>query len=465
MNEKPSPKKIHPGRRRFYKPQQVKVRPGRRRFYKPPILYKPEYEPISVSLNWPWWKKMLAFIGPGYMVAVGYVDPGNWATDLAGGSQFGYTLLSILLISNLIAILLQFLACKLGIVTERDLAQACRDHFSPPVSFLLWIMSEIAIMATDLAEIIGSAIALLLLFHIPIIVGVWITAIDIFFIIYLQRLGFRYLEAFVMVLMLIIGGSFWFEILFSHPDLGSIMKGLVPTSEIITNKEMLYISIGIVGAVIMPHSLYLHSALVQTRQYKETAPNKLEAIKYTTIDSVVALTLVFFINAAILIMSAAVFYKSGHRNVAELQEAYQLLTPMTNAPLASTLFALALLASGQNSTLTGTLAGQIVMEGFLQIRLRPWIRRLMTRGLALLPAVICIIYYGEKSLTQLLIFSQVIISLTLSFALIPLVNFTGNKKTMGEFVNSFWIKVIAWVCAIIITFLNIKYVTDFIGLT
>lgn len=463
MIDKAPQEKNHPARRRFYQPP--KDHPGRRRFYKPPVLFKPDYDPIPVSISWPWWRKMLAFIGPGYMVAVGYVDPGNWATDLAGGSQFGYTLLSVLLVSNLIAILLQFLACKLGVVTQRDLAQSCRDQFSRPLSIFLWLVNELAIIATDLAEVIGSAIALKLLFNIPIIVGVCITAVDVFIITYLQRLGFRYLEAFVMVLLGIIGVCFWFEIVFSYPNFNSIMNGFIPTTEIFTNKDMLYLSIGMMGAVIMPHNLFLHSGLVKTRQYKETAPSKKEAIRYTTIDSTVALIFVFFINCAILIMAAAVFHKTGHNEVTEIQEAYKLLTPLANAPLASTLFALALLASGQNSTLTGTLTGQIVMEGFIQIRLKPWIRRFVTRGLALIPAIVCIIYYGEGSLTQMLIFSQVVISLTLSFALIPLVKFTGDSKVMGEFANSFWIKVIAWGAAILISGLNIKYITDFIGLT
>lgn len=440
------------------------VSSDRKNPYKHPILYKSDHKPIIVSHLWPWWRKMLAFIGPGYMVAVGYVDPGNWATDLAAGSQFGYSLLSVLLFSNLIAILLQFLACKLGIVTQKDLAQSCREHYSFPVSIFLWIISEITIIATDLAEVIGTAIALKLLFNTPIIVGVCITALDVFIITYLQKLGFRYIESFVMVILLIIGICFWFEILYSQPSFKSILYGFMIPTEILTNKDMLYISIGMMGAVIMPHNLYLHSSLVQTRKYRKNTSSKKDAIKYTTIDSTLALTMVFFINCAILIMAAAVFHKSGHHNVREIQDAYKLLTPLVNAPLASTLFAIALFASGQNSTFIGTLTGQIVMEGFLEIRLRPWLRRLITRGLALFPAVICVVYYGEGALAKLLIFSQVVLSLTLSFALIPLIKFTGNIKKMGEFANSPLIHSLAWGAAIIIICLNIKYVTDFLGI-
>lgn len=424
-----------------------------------------EQEYVTVSHFWPWWRRLLAFMGPGYLIAVGYVDPGNWATDLAGGSQFGYSLLSIILLSNLMAILLQFLACKLGIATRRDLAQACRDHFNKPVTHLLWLVSEIAIIATDLAEVIGSAIALKLLFQIPIVIGVWITAIDILLISYIQKLGFRYLEAVVVILMLIIGICFWFEIVYSKPDFFSILQGFLPKVEIVTNSEMLYISIGIIGATVMPHNLYLHSAIVQTRRYKENLPSKHEAIKFASIDSFLALTYAFFINAAILITAAAVFHRTGYTHVAEIQEAYQLLTPLVGAPFASTLFALALLASGQNSTLTGTLAGQIVMEGYLDIRLKPWIRRLLTRGLALIPAVISVVLYGERGLAHLLIFSQVVISITLPFAMIPLVKFTSDTNKMGKFANALWIKVLAWMVSALIICFNIKYITDLIGLT
>lgn len=339
------------------------------------------YQTIPVPAHWPAWRKMLAFAGPGYLIAVGYMDPGNWATDIAGGSAFGYTLLSIILLSNLIAILLQSLSGKLGIATGRDLAQACRDHYSFPVSFTLWILCEIAICATDLAEVIGSAIAFNLLFNIPLLIGVCLTAFDILIILYFQKINFRYIEFFVIALMTVISACFWFEIVVSRPDFSAILYGLIPQPSIIQNPEMLYIAIGIVGATVMPHNLYLHSSIVQTRKYADDDAGKKEAIKFVTIDSTFALMIAFFINAAILIVAAAVFHVNGRTDVAEIQDAYKLLSPLVNVPIASTLFALALLASGQNSTLTGTLAGQIVMEGFLDIRLKPWVRRLLTRGL------------------------------------------------------------------------------------
>ncbi len=419
------------------------------------------FQTIPVPHDWPWWRKMLAFAGPGYLVAVGYIDPGNWATDLAGGSQFGYSLLSIILLSNLIAILLQALAGKLGVVTGRDLAQACRDHFSFPVAVMLWIGCEVAICACDLAEVIGSAIALKLLFGLPLIWGVCLTACDVLLIMYIQAFNFRYLEAIVIALIALIAGCFWFEIALSRPDMQEIFKGLIPQTELLTHPDMLYIGIGIIGATVMPHNLYLHSSIVQTRKYADDIAGKKEAIRFITLDSTVALMLAFFINAAILIVAAAVFHQSGHTQVVEIEDAYLLLSPLLNAPIASTLFALALLASGQNSTLTGTLAGQIAMEGFLNIRVRPWIRRLMTRGLAIIPALICVIFYGESGVAKLLIFSQVILSFQLGFAIIPLLFFTGNVKKMGEFVNSRWIKVLAWLSALLIISLNIKYLIDF----
>jgi len=420
------------------------------------------YQSIPVQHHWPWWRKMLAFAGPGYLVAVGYMDPGNWATDLAGGSQFGYKLLCVILMSNMMAVLLQALAGKLGVATGRDLAQACRDHYSFPVSFVLWILCEIAICAMDLAEVIGSAIALNLLFHIPLVWGVCLTAFDVLLIMYFQHLGFRYIEALIIALSLLIGGCFWLEIVFSQPSFSEIMSGFIPTSEILTNSQMLYVGIGILGATVMPHNLYLHSSIVQTRKYADKPEAKKEALRFITIDSTVALTFALFINAAILIVAAAVFHKGGHTGVAEIQDAYKLLSPELNVPIASTIFALALLASGQNSTLTGTLAGQIVMEGFLDIRLRPWLRRLITRGIAIIPAIICVVLYGESGMAQLLIFSQVILSLQLGFAVIPLIIFTSDKVKMGEFVNSFWTKALAWLCAVIIVGLNLKYLVDFI---
>lgn len=419
------------------------------------------YRSVPVQRHWPWWKKMLAFAGPGYLVAVGYMDPGNWATDLAGGSAFGYKLLCVILLSNLIAILLQALAGKLGIVSGRDLAQACRDHYPYPVTIILWILCEIAIIACDLAEVIGSAIALNLLFHIPLLWGVFITVADVLLIMLLQRKGFRYLEAFVISVIFIIAACFWSEIIFSQPSVKEIFKGFIPDSAILFNPEMLYISIGILGATVMPHNLYLHSSVVQTREHEETTEGKKEALKYVTIDSTVALMFAFFINAAILIMAAAVFHTSGQTHVAEIEEAYKLLSPQLGVGIASTLFAVALLASGQNSTLTGTLAGQIVMEGFLEIRLAPWLRRIITRGLAIIPAAVCIILYGDRSIGELLILSQVVLSLQLGFAVIPLVIFTSDRRKMGEFVNSLWVKILAWAAALLIVGLNLKFLFDF----
>jgi manganese transport protein len=420
---------------------------------------------VAVPKGLGFWRKMLAFSGPGYLVAVGYMDPGNWATDLAGGSQFGYALLSVILISNFMAILLQSLCARLGIATGRDLAQACRDHYSPPVSFGLWIMCEIAICACDLAEVIGSAIALNLLFGIPLIWGVCITMLDVLAVMFLQNKGFRYIEALIVTLILTIGGCFIAEIIFSRPDVKAVMGGFVPTFEIIRNPQMLYVAIGILGATVMPHNLYLHSSIVQTRRFDQTSEGKHEAIKFATLDSSFALMFALFINAAILIVAAATFHAQGKHDVAEIQDAHQLLSPMLGVTFASTLFAVALLASGQNSTLTGTLAGQIVMEGFLNLRLRPWLRRLITRAIAIVPAVICTAIYGESGTAKLLVFSQVVLSLQLSFAVIPLVLFTSDKKKMGEFVAPLWLIILAWLTAGIIVVLNLKYLADFSGLT
>jgi manganese transport protein len=411
------------------------------------------------------WRKLLAFSGPGYLVAVGYMDPGNWATDLAGGSGFGYTLLSIILLSNLMAILLQALCARLGIATQRDLAQACHDHYSRPVSFSLWMICELAICACDLAEVIGSAIALNLLFKIPLVIGVCITALDVLAVLYLQNKGFRYIEALVVVLILTIGGCFLFEIIFSKPEFQAVLGGFVPHSEIIRNRDMLYIAIGILGATVMPHNLYLHSSVVQTRNYEQTSAGKTEAIKFATIDSSVALMFALFINAAILIVAAATFHTHGQRGVAEIQDAYKLLSPMLGVPIASALFAFALLASGQNSTLTGTLAGQIVMEGFLNIRLRPWLRRLITRVIAIVPAVIVAALFGASGTAKLLLLSQVILSLQLSFAVIPLVLFTSDRRKMGEFVSPGWLQTLAWLTTAVIVFLNAKYLCDWAGIS
>jgi manganese transport protein len=400
------------------------------------------------------WRKILAFAGPGYLVAVGYMDPGNWATDLAGGSRFGYTLLSVILISNLMAVLLQGLASKLGIVTGRDLAQACRDHYSTPVVWGLWILCEIAIAACDLAEVIGSAIALNLLFDISLPVGVAITAFDVLMLLWLQNKGVRVLEALVITLIATVGICFGFELFLSRPDMAGVLSGFVPSADIITDRQKLYIAIGILGATVMPHNLYLHSSIVQTRRYEETAAGKREAVRYAFVDSTIALSFALFINAAILIVAAASFYRTGNHQVAEIQDAYKLLSPLLGAG-ASTVFALALLASGQNSTLTGTLAGQIVMEGFLNIRIRPWLRRLITRLIAIVPAVIVAILGGESGTAQLLILSQVILSLQLSFAVFPLVMFTSDRLKMGEFVNPAWLKVMAYLVATVIASLNV----------
>ncbi|HEY0657760.1 MAG TPA: Nramp family divalent metal transporter [Pyrinomonadaceae bacterium] len=418
---------------------------------------------VPVKKGMGFWRKMFAFSGPGYLIAVGYMDPGNWATDLAGGSRFGYTLLSVIMISNLMAILLQSLALRLGIVTGRDLAQACRDHYSPPVAFVLWILCEVAIIACDLAEVIGSAIALNLLFGIPLIWGVLLTAFDVMILLLLQNKGFRWLEAVIITLVATIGICFIAEIIFSQPEIGGILSGFVPSPQIIMNPEMLYIAIGILGATVMPHNLYLHSSIVQTRDYERTPEGKREAIKFATIDSTVALMFALFINAAILIVAAATFHTSGNTEVAEIGDAYQLLSPLLGVSVASTLFAVALLASGQNSTLTGTLAGQIVMEGFLNIRLRPWVRRLITRLIAIVPAVLVTFFYGASGTAQLLVFSQVVLSMQLSFAVFPLVMFTSDKLKMGEFVNPLWRKILAYVVAVVIASLNVWLLAQIFG--
>jgi len=401
------------------------------------------------------WRKALAFAGPGYLIAVGYMDPGNWATDLAGGSAFGYRLLFVILLSNLMAVLLQGLSSKLGIVTGRDLAQACRDHYSRPVVIFQWIICETAIAACDLAEVIGSAIALNLLFHIPITVGVVLTAADVLVVLFLQTKGFRWLEALVIVLIATIGLCFLFEVVISKPSLAGVLAGFVPSAQIVRDPRMLYIAMGILGATVMPHNLYLHSSIVQTRRYEQTAVGKREAVRFAFLDSTIALTFALFINASILIVAAASFHTSGHSDVAEIQTAYTLLTPLLGVGGASAVFALALLASGQNSTITGTLAGQIVMEGFLQIRLRPWVRRLITRGLAIVPAVVVAILYGEHGTAKLLIMSQVVLSLQLSFAVFPLVRFTSDRLKMGEFVNSTALRALSYFVAFFIAALNV----------
>ncbi|MGE3509022.1 MAG: Nramp family divalent metal transporter [Vicinamibacterales bacterium] len=400
------------------------------------------------------WKKLLAFAGPGYLVAVGYMDPGNWATDIAGGARFGYTLLSVIVISNLMAILLQALSARLGIASGRDLAQACRDHYSPATTIGLWVLCEIAIAACDLAEVLGAAIALNLLFGLPLIWGVCITALDVLVVLYLQHRGFRYVEALVVTLIFLIAVSFAIEIYLSGPEAAAIAAGAVPSFDILRNQEMLYIAIGILGATVMPHNLYLHSSIVQTRKYRDDADSRREAIRFATIDSSVALMSALFINGAILVVAAATFHGTPHEDIADISDAYQMLSPLLGTSVASTVFALALLFSGQNATLTGTLAGQIVMEGFINLRLRPWLRRLITRLIAIIPAIIVIVLYGERGTGPLLILSQVVLSLQLPFAVFPLVQFTSEKAKMGEFVNPVWLKGLAWAVAIVIATLN-----------
>ncbi len=415
------------------------------------------YSSVRVTDAKGFWRRALGFLGPGFLISVGYMDPGNWATDLAGGSRYGYTLLFVIMLSNLMAILLQSLALKLGVATERDLAQACRESYSKPTAFFLWIFAEVAIAACDLAEVIGSAIALQLLFHIPLVLGVVITGADVLLLLLLQNRGFRYLEALVITLIATIAILFGIEIILSRPEWGPILHHLLlpTTTQMITNPEMLYIAIGILGATVMPHNLYLHSAIVQTRNYSRTSAGKREAIRFANIDSATALIIALFVNAAILIVAADVFHRGGRFEVAEIEDAYKLLSPMLGVAGASTLFAVALLASGQNSTITGTLAGQVVMEGFLHIHLKPWLRRLITRSIAIIPTVIITILYGASGTGKLIILSQVILSLQLSFAVFPLVAFTSDAGRMGEFVNSRWLKYLSYTVALFIAGLNI----------
>jgi manganese transport protein len=409
---------------------------------------------IAFSTGASWLRKMLAFAGPGYLVAVGYMDPGNWATDIGGGSKFGYTLLSVIFISNVMAMFLQALSAKLGIASGRDLAQACREHYSRRTSLFLWIVCEIAIAACDLAEVLGSAVALKLLFGLPLLAGVLITAFDVLIVLALQGRGFRLVEAFVVTLIASIGACFAYEIFFAHPLWREAAIGFIPRAEILRNREMLYIAIGILGATVMPHNLYLHSSIVQTRAFGASIRDRREAVRYAVFDSTLALGFALFINAAILVLGAAAFHTRGLNNVGEIADAYKLLSPVLGVSLASTLFACALLASGQNSTLTGTLAGQIVMEGFLSIRLKPWLRRLITRVIAITPAALVIGIAGENKVTSLLILSQVILSFQLPFAVIPLIQFTSDRTKMGEFTNSRFTQVIAWIVAAAILFFN-----------
>jgi manganese transport protein len=409
---------------------------------------------VAVPTGSSFWKKMAAFSGPGFVIAVGYMDPGNWATDLAGGARFGYTLLSVILLSSVMAILLQHLSLKLGIATGRDLAQACRDHYSTPVVWILWVLCELAIAACDLAEIVGMAIGLKLLFGIPLLVGCIITGLDVLIVLYLQNKGFRYLEALIVALIFAIVLCFFIEIYISRPSFIGVLAGMTPSPQILTNPDMLYVSIGILGATVMPHNLYLHSSIVQTRRIAPEPAAKREAIRFATIDSTVALLGATVANAAILIVAAAVFHFSGHQDVADIQTAYQLLAPLLGVGFASTFFAVGLIAAGQNSTLTGTLAGQVVMEGFLNLRMRPWLRRLLTRAIAIVPAVIVIGFYGEEKTNDLLIASQVALSAQLGFAVWPLMRFTSSRAKMGEFVNPLWLKLAGWGVTVLIIGLN-----------
>ena len=413
------------------------------------------YKSVPVPTHAGFWRKLVAFAGPGYLVAVGYMDPGNWATDLAGGARYGYRLLSVIAISNFMAILLQTLSARLGIGSGRDLAQACRDRYSRSTTLVLWVLCEIAIAACDLAEVIGAAIALQLLFGLPLAWGVALTSLDVLIVLYLQNRGFRYVEALVIGLILAIAGAFAIEIWLARPDVGALAAGFIPHADIVRDPKMLYIAIGILGATVMPHNLYLHSSIVQTRRYRDDEASKREAIRFATLDSSVALMSALFINAAILIMAAATFHGSGHENVGTIGEAYQLLSPLLGTGVASAAFAIALLCSGQNATLTGTLAGQIVMEGFINIRLRPWLRRLITRLVAIVPALIVVIFYGERGTDSLLILSQVILSFQLPFAVVPLILFTSNRKLMGPFVNPRWLTSLAWGAAAVIIGLNV----------
>lgn len=419
---------------------------------------QPSLPEIHRSMDYPakpsFWRKLIAFAGPGYLVAVGYMDPGNWATDLAGGSKYNYALLSVILLSSVMAMFLQRLALKLGIVTGHDLAQSCRKHYGKSAAIPLWIAAEVAIAACDLAEVIGSAIALNLLFHIPLLWGVLITTFDVLLLLFLQQRGFRLVEALVIVLIGTIASCFGLELFLSKPELGALLGGFLPSPSVVTDPGKLFIAVGILGATVMPHNLYLHSSIVQTRRYPLDVVGKREAVRFATIDSNIALTIALAINAAILILSASTFHRSGRTDVAEIQEAYHLLTPMLGVAGASTLFAVALLAAGQNSTFTGTLAGQIVMEGFVNIRMPSWARRLTTRLIAIIPAVIVIAVAGEQATTRLLLLSQVILSMQLSFAVIPLVQFTGSRRIMGEFIDPLWVRALGWMMASLIAGLN-----------
>lgn len=415
---------------------------------------------VAVPSGGHWWFRLLAFLGPGYMISVGYMDPGNWATDIAGGAQFGYLLLSVILLSNLMAIVLQGLSARLGIATGRDLAQACRDHYSKPVNLGLWLLCEIAIIACDLAEVIGTAIALKLLFGIPLLAGAIITAVDVVLVLLLMNRGFRTLEAFVIALLLVIFGCFAIQIFIAAPPLQAVLAGFIPHAQVVTDPKALYLAIGIIGATVMPHNLYLHSSIVQTRAYPRTDAGRRSALRWAVTDSTIALMLALFINASILILAAAVFHAHGRTDVQEIEQAYELLAPMLGVGLASTLFAVALLASGINSTVTATLAGQIVMEGFLRLRIAPWARRLITRGIAIVPVVVVTAIYGEQGTARLLVLSQVLLSMQLPFAVVPLVRFVSDKAKMGALAAPRWLIALSWLIGGLIIVLNVKLLVD-----
>ncbi|MBW9051573.1 Nramp family divalent metal transporter [Rhizobium mesosinicum] len=421
------------------------------------------YRTVGTGRHSSTWRRAAAFLGPGYMVAVGYMDPGNWATSLAGGSKFGYALLTVALLSNIMAIVLQSLCARLAIGSGRDLAQACRDAYPSYVAVPLWAFAEIAIIATDIAEVIGTAIGLNLLFGIPLEIGVLITALDVFVILLLQRLGFRWMEAFIITLLGVIAICFAVQIFLADPQWGAVIRGFLPTTEVVTNPEMLYLALGILGATVMPHNLYLHSGIVQTRSYGHSVPEKKEALTFATLDSTVALCFALLINASILILAAAAFNANGKTDVVELGEAHSLLSPLLGLAIAPTLFGIALLCCGLNSTVTATLAGQIVMEGFLKIRLKPWVRRLITRAIAIVPAAFVTIWYGNQGTAELLILTQVVLSLQLSFAVFPLVMFTASKAKMGELVAPKWLSAVAYVIAVVIAGLNVKLLLDFVS--
>jgi manganese transport protein len=443
------------------KPSALAVRVGDWRAQGGPPSLADVFASVPTTSKGPFWRKLIAFLGPGYLVAVGYMDPGNWATSLAGGSKFGYALLTVALLSNVMAIVLQSLCARLGVGAGRDLAQACRDSFPRWVSLPLWLSAELAITATDLAEVIGTAIGLNLLFHIPLSIGVILTAADVMLILALQAFGFRWVEAFVVALLAVISACFAIQIALADPDWGAVLRGFVPTSDILVNREMLYLALGILGATVMPHNLYLHSGLVQTRFIGDTGREKHEAIRLATIDSSLALCFAFVINASILILAAATFHRAGQTGVAELDQAHAFLAPLLGSALAPTLFAIALLCCGLNSTITATLSGQIVMEGFLNWRIAPWLRRLVTRMIAIVPAVVVTLWAGEKATGQLLILSQVVLSLQLPFAVVPLVMFTASRRKMGGFVAPRWLSAVAVVTAVVIIALNVKLVSDF----